>query len=389
MKIQNQKLSAYSFCIIVSAALIVLLALSVDFFVSKINTILSPCVNDGVYMQDSETCNCDNTKGIWSGDTCNECMCDNNGLCVMGGNGASDTRFECFCPSHTKFVGILCDDCYTRSHASDPTQCKGVCLSDYYGGKCNNLCLPNGTASDPGECERIKAGGGSCSLCNSHGSCDNSGQCVCDSGYFNGRGSVSDQCGMTCEGGCPSDRGECKSVGSSLQCFCFDGFFGKNCEQSCKSNNTLPCSGHGTCEILASSGLQCICDAHYTGEDCMIRCPGRKLISEPCSGHGLCSQDTDTTAKCTCTNPWGNFECGCVDEFICSGHGTCNLDYDGLPEDTLFATDPRSPKICNCMDGVIDGEERHYGGTNCARCKDNWFGSRCNLYCDPHGQNDD
>jgi len=389
MKIQNQKLSAYSFCIIVSAALIVLLALSVDFFVSKINTILSPCVNDGVYMQDSETCNCDNTKGIWSGETCNECMCDNNGLCVMGGNGASDTRFECFCPSHTKFVGILCDDCYTRSHASDPTQCKGVCLDDYYGGKCNNLCLPNGTASDPGECERIKAGGGSCSLCNSHGSCDNSGQCVCDSGYFNGRGSVSDQCGMTCEGGCPSDRGECKSVGSSLQCFCFDGFFGKNCEQSCKSNNTLPCSGHGTCEILASSGLQCICDAHYTGEDCMIRCPGRDVISEPCSGHGLCSQDTDTTAKCTCTNPWGNFECGCVDEFICSGHGTCNLDYDGLPEDTLFATDPRSPKICNCMDGVIDGEERHYGGTNCARCKDNWFGSRCNLYCDPHGQNDD
>jgi hypothetical protein len=69
MKIQTQKLTAYSFCIFVSAALIVLLAMSVDFFVAKINTILSPCVNDGVWNQDSEICNCDNTKGIWAGDT--------------------------------------------------------------------------------------------------------------------------------------------------------------------------------------------------------------------------------------------------------------------------------------------------------------------------------
>ena len=225
MKIQTQKLTAYSFCILVSAALIVLLAFSVDFFVAKINTILSPCVNDGVYMQDSETCNCETTKGIWGGDTCNECMCDNSGLCVMGSSGAQDTRFECFCPSHTKFVGILCDDCYTRSHASDPTQCKGVCLDDYYGGKCNALCLPNATLNNAENCVQIKAGGGSCSVCNGHGNCDNSGQCECEDGYFNGRGSASDQCGMTCDGGCPSDRGTCQSIGGSLQCICFDGFF--------------------------------------------------------------------------------------------------------------------------------------------------------------------
>jgi hypothetical protein len=389
MKIQNQKLTVYSFCIIVSAALIVLLALSVDFFAAKINTVLSPCVNDGVWKQDSETCSCANTMGIWAGSTCSDCMCGNNGLCVMGGSGAPDTRFECFCPSHTKFVGILCDDCYTKSHTADPTQCKGVCLDGYYGGKCNALCLPNGTAKTPGDCEKIKAGGGTCSLCNSRGSCDNSGQCVCEDGYFNGRGGVSDQCGMTCEDGCPTDRGECKSTGGSLQCFCFDGFFGKNCSQSCKSNNALPCSGHGTCEIIASSGLQCICDAHYTGEDCMIRCPGRDVISEPCNGHGICSKATDTTAKCNCTNQWVNFECGCVDELTCSGHGRCNGNYTGLPENTLFATGPRSPLICNCMDGLFDGEDRHYGGTNCARCKDDWFGTRCNLYCDPHGNNSD
>jgi hypothetical protein len=49
MKIQTQRLSMYSFCLFVSAAIILLLALSVDYLVSKVNNILSPCVNDGVW----------------------------------------------------------------------------------------------------------------------------------------------------------------------------------------------------------------------------------------------------------------------------------------------------------------------------------------------------
>ena len=390
MKIQTQRLSMYSFCLFVSAAIILLLALSVDYLVSKVNNILSPCVNDGVWIPETETCSCENTFGIFGGDSCETCMCENSGLCVMGGSGAIDTRFSCFCPSHTKFVGILCNDCYTRSHASNTDLCNGVCLDDYYGSKCNGLCLPNATINSAPNCVEIKAGGGSCSVCNGHGTCLGDGQCECDSGYFTGRnGGESDQCGITCTGGCPSDRGTCTSVGGQLQCVCLPGYFGTSCEQSCATNNTQPCSGHGTCELLARTGLQCICDPHYIGEDCMIRCPGRDIIGEPCSGHGQCVLDTANTAKCECTNPWGNFECSCVDEYTCSGHGQCNYLYDGLAANTLFATDPRSPQVCDCMDGIFNGIHRHYAGTNCARCKDNWFGSRCNLYCDPHGQESD
>ena len=368
----TQKLSVYGFCLLFSAALVGLFAMSIDYFVVSINNIIVPCQHDSVWVNGN--CVCENTKGIFGGEFCEICQCEHLGLCRLSRDGAVDTRWGCKCPNHQKWVGITCNKCYTQSATDDA--CVGSCLEHHYGSKCNTFCQSEPlSALDSTKCAEIVAGGGVCNACNGHGSCTPTGSCDCDPGYFTARDGS--QCSLSCDN-CPRDRGVCQSIGGFLQCVCNNNYFGTHCEQSCGSSNDLPCSGHGSCQLSNERGLECVCNPHYIGDDCSTACPGRLELSSPCSGHGDCNFDPvsdqdNPLAICGCDSPWTTFDCGCVDEYTCNGHGTCNPNYDGTND------------VCICLNDDDPNSVRHYGGQNCERCQDNWWGSRCQLYCDPHG----
>lgn len=83
-----------------------------------------------------------------------------------------------------------------------------------------------------------------------------------------------------------SNKGVCdRGTGT---CACFDGYSGSACQRaSCPSSSSGVCSGHGTCETVATvarwdfdneyklwdadSTMACVCDGGYTGPDCSER----------------------------------------------------------------------------------------------------------------------
>ena len=346
----------YGFCLLVSASLVVLLAMSVDFFEAFVNDIVSPCQHDSEF-RDGQ-CNCDNTFGVFKGKYCEECQCKHLGICSMI-EGQKTSRWGCRCPSHQKWVGLLCDKCYAQVDYDKET-CRGECLntSEYvhYGTRCNTVCMPEASSFHP-HCSEVSLGGGTCNACNGHGTCSATGQCDCDDGYFTSR--AGEQCLLTCDN-CPSEKGTCQNIGGSLQCICNPGFFGPDCEQTCPSINEKSCSGHGLCSYNAFEELQCSCDVHYTGKDCSQRCPGDLSYPSPCSGHGVCVSK-ETEAVCECRGTWDGFDCSCSPTYTCSGHGVCNDN-----------------STCSCF----NNDEIHFAGASCERCQEHWFGDRCHLECD-------
>ena len=169
----------YGFCVIVTASLVALLAMSTDFFVAYVNDIVIPCQHDSSWT--GVKCNCDNTRGVFSGQYCGECECKHLGICAITENGNS--RWGCRCPSHQKWTGTLCDKCYATDHDEISNKCSGPCQQSathfHFGAKCDQVCLPQSSSQDP-VCREIASGGGVCSACNGHGTCTDTGQCQCE-----------------------------------------------------------------------------------------------------------------------------------------------------------------------------------------------------------------
>ena len=340
--------------------------MSTDYFASYVNNILAPCQHDSIW-EDGE-CLCDNTKGVFSGQYCEECQCKNFGICAVTTNSSS--RWGCRCASHQKWVGTLCDKCYTKDTSGE--NCRGVCTSldgvySHHGPKCNTVCMPH-ASSAASRCVEVRSGGGECNACNGHGTCTESGQCECDDGYFTSRGG--EQCSLKCSDAginCPEGQGRCASIGGQLQCICEPGWYGVNCEDSCvqPGGNLLPCYGHGSCGYDSEEKLSCSCNTHWIGEYCEQRCPGDESYPSSCSGHGQCYPGTDT-ATCECRGSWEGEDCSCSAAYTCSGHGTC------LPDAS-----------CSCFDYSEGTSEVHFAGAHCERCAEHWYGKQCHLYCDP------
>ena len=71
----------YSFCLIATASLVALLAMSTEFFVAYVNDIVIPCQHDSSWT--GTQCNCDNTRGVFSGQYCGECECKHLGILYL------------------------------------------------------------------------------------------------------------------------------------------------------------------------------------------------------------------------------------------------------------------------------------------------------------------
>ena len=366
----------YGFCLVVSASLVALLSMSTDFFVHWVNDIVIPCQHDSVWT--GMFCNCDNTRGVYAGDYCDECQCKHQGICAISNKG-STTRWGCLCPSHKKWTGLLCDKCYAERQNMNTAECSGPCLNtsthQHFGAKCDTVCVPDSSALDP-ICQEIASGGGVCNACNGHGTCGESGACECDEGWFTTLGG--EQCALSCESAgieCPEDRGICRSIGGELQCVCAPGYYGRDCELSCGSINDKQCSGHGTCGLTALGIPACTCDLHYVGDSCEYTCPGDQTYPSTCSGHGRCTVEVNETsgkeqAMCTClkNSQWTGYDCSCNSRFSCSGHGTCQDDAS-----------------CLCNNWTYPSPQ-HWEGKACQKCQANWYGRECHLMCDADGE---
>ena len=222
--------------------------------------------------------------------------------------------------------------------------------------------------------------------CNFHGTCSEDGEdfkCNCEDNYAGIKCECENCDGekYKCQGGtCLCSMSECNDNGSCIvqedqhYCSCFEGFTGDTCDK--KVVECGGCSNHGHCE----EDNLCICDDHFSGENCQIECSGNGHVVGPgckcdeehrgnncelemCSGNGDLVENV-----CTCNDGWtggfcdqeitcdepckGNTEC--TDVNTC----TCKEGYEGVNCDVPICSVPCSgnwecvtPDHCGCKDG--------------------------------------
>ncbi|MED6231510.1 Protein jagged-2 [Ataeniobius toweri] len=237
------------------------------------------------------------------------------------------------------------------------------CDENYYGNKCNKLCVPRDDyfghyRCDPSGTQVCLDGwmGPDCRTaicrrgCNLlHANCSVPGECECKYGW---KGHFCDECQLhpgcvhgTCNqpwqcncktnwGGLWCDKdlnycgrhqpcingGTCLNTEPNLFfCACPQGYSGKNCEiaeHSCVSN---PCSNGGTC-LEVAAGYECLCPPGWEGPICdknLAEC-----ASSPCAQGGTCI-DLEDGFECICPPQWEGKTCQ-IDANECAGQPCVN-----------------------------------------------------------------
>ena len=320
---------------------------------SYLESVQNPCQHRTFY--EDGHCACEGSP--FSGKNCETEMCKHGYADLLGTSPRITSDYSCKCPA--KFFGFLCDQCHAGLDGED---CLSQCDDGFYGKICDRTCfadLNNNDVSDlslSGDhqiCRVLRKNNGECNVCSGHGSCVDGG-CRCVDDYFD---SFSDQCAQTCPGDpvC-SGHGTCQLYGATAGCACEYGWRGDDCGVKCPGDPV--CSGHGVCSAEYIDGIpitSCACTGVYGGKNCSVKCPGDET---PCSGHGSCDLET---SLCTCESDlveWTGAGCNCSDLLTCSGRGACE---DG---------------DCRCRD--------NFRGKHCLQCQQNYYGSECQLYCDPN-----
>lgn len=208
-----------------------------------------------------------------------------------------------------------------------------------------------------------------------HGKCNQTGSCVCQSGYI---GVACDSCSGEQPVRCT--MGTCAGVANRTQCSgCRYGYVGDDCTIECPNGHEFPCGGpgHGTC-LRSVSGGYCECNATsvWVGANCTQMCPGAP--SNTCGGrsNGQCES---RTASCSCV----------ASSYLSSIDGLC---YPCPPDSgTLYpnvtnitacvrcpagrwGSDPRSCQSClstGCSGGVTCAPG--YTGESCGLCVAGWY----------------
>ena len=180
--------------------------------------------------------------------------------------------------------------------------------------------------------------------CSGHGSCKNTGDCICDPAAYISTTDPITGFSITLNVG----NGE-KIESSDYQANKYEltGWRGVGCDKMCpgydpeKKSMLDVCSGHGIC----NGDAECECEMGFVGEFCQFTCPGYEVGVDDnvCSGHGTCVMNTIEVignqtfllyeGRC---ETWqyldfllGTYTYGLTIEECINGCGNINNDYTG------------------------------------------------------------
>eukprot|EP00066_Takifugu_rubripes_P021314 XP_011610580.1 PREDICTED: protein jagged-2 isoform X2 [Takifugu rubripes] len=257
------------------------------------------------------------------------------------------------------------------------------CDENYYGNKCNKLCVPRDDYFGHYRCEASGAQvcldgwmGPGCSTaickqgCNLlHGSCAVPGECTCSYGWD---GQFCDECKLF--PGCV--HGTCVQP---WQCRCERNWGGLLCDKDLNHcGRHQPCVNGGTCMNTEPDEYECACPPGYSGKNCQI--DEHACASSPCAHGGTC-HEVPGAFECRCPPGWEGPTCTTnVDECgsnPCAQGGTCVDLEDGFecvcPPQWEGKTCQRGVKGCHgqCQNGGTCQEGR------LCLCPPGFLGTHC------------
>ncbi|XP_061602433.1 protein jagged-2b isoform X2 [Cololabis saira] len=262
------------------------------------------------------------------------------------------------------------------------------CDENYYGNKCNKLCVPRDDYFGHYSCE--PSGGQVCldgwmgpdcrtAICKQgcsllHGGCAVPGVCICHYGW---QGQFCDECEL--HPGCV--HGTCSAP---WQCNCEQNWGGLLCNKDLNyCGRHQPCVNGGTCMNTEPDEFHCACPQGYSGKTCQIA--EHACVSNPCTNGGTCHEFT-TGYECLCPPGWEGPTCANkMDECTpnpCAHGGTCIDMEDGFececPPQWEGKTCQIDIKSCNghCQNGATC--KKGVRGFHC-QCTPGFTGTHCEI----------
>jgi len=222
------------------------------------------------------------------------------------------------CACESQFWGYNCAQCTSKT----TDECSGPCEDNYYGPRCDILCM-EGTENTEISVHHVEKGGSYNYYVENHGFCKRDGSVHCRANR------AGDHCEIPCKdckyGQCDLDNGECA---------CFDGYTGELCDLTCPNR----CSGlNGVCKEVDGSPT-CDCYDGFTGGDCSLECCVKGRGTNLSTVHGTCLENV---GGCNCSNEtfpvelpmalelnyyghgWQGAGCDCHENITCGGRGLC------------------------------------------------------------------
>ena len=204
-------------------------------------------------------CECDDN---WFNDGLRKCVntcpstngtiCSGHGVCKLYGGTPG-----CLC--EIGYSGSGCEiECPGMASVGIPCNGNGRCLPDFDTKTATCDCMDKFRGDDCGiECP------GDIIACNGHGTCDDVGNCTCDTNLAWTLPSCKCSDEFTCNrnGQCNSEE-KCECFGNFGGDHCIEckaDYYGDNCDLFC--NPYVTCNGHGTC-LVENNAIKCTCNLH-------------------------------------------------------------------------------------------------------------------------------
>uniref|UniRef100_A0A8C6T5Y0 Delta-like protein n=1 Tax=Neogobius melanostomus TaxID=47308 RepID=A0A8C6T5Y0_9GOBI len=257
------------------------------------------------------------------------------------------------------------------------------CDENYYGNKCNKLCVPRDDYFGHYRCEPSGAQvcldgwmGRDCKTaickqgCNLlHGSCSVPGECKCNYGW---QGQLCDECVLY--PGCV--HGTCHQP---WQCNCERNWGGLLCDKDLNyCGRHQPCVNGGTCMNTEPDEYYCACPQGYSGKTCQI--VEHACVSDPCANGGTC-HEVLTGFECLCPPGWSGPTCANnLDECASNPCCVCPPQWEGK----TCQIDVNECKSKPCVSARSC--KNLIGGYYCV-CFWGWSGQNCDINLNGcHGQ---